>query len=78
MNDKQNIQEKFNRKLVYFEKQTMSKLCGLHALNALLQGPFFNEIILAEIGNELDQLEKNLYAEANINDFISVNKPFFQ
>ena len=79
MNDKQNILEKFKRKYVYFEKQTMSKLCGLHALNSLLQGPFFNEIILSEIGNELDQMEESLYNEDQLNAFISVfiNKKVF-
>jgi len=72
MNDKQVILEKVKRKYIYFEKQTMSKLCGLHAINALLQGPFFNEITLSEIGNELDKLEKSLYDEDQLNDFISV------
>jgi len=74
MNDKQNILEKFKRKYIYFEKQTMSKLCGLHAVNSLLQGPFFNEVILSEIGNELDQLEKSLYSDEHLNEFISVIK----
>ncbi len=72
MNDKASILEKFKRKFVYFEKQTNSKLCGLHAINSLLQGPFFNEIILSEIGNELDQLEKNLYSEDQSYGFVTV------
>jgi len=72
MNDKNYIYEKFTRKYVYFEEQKDSKLCGLHALNSLMQGPFFNEIILSEIGIELDQLEKSLYNHENLLHFSSV------
>lgn len=72
MENKQALLEKVKRKYIYFEKQTMSKLCGLHALNSLLQGPFFNEIILSEIGNELDRIEKSLYNEDQLNEFVSV------
>lgn len=34
--------------LVYHEKQ-VAALCGVHALNTLLQGPFFSEIELAQV-----------------------------
>jgi hypothetical protein len=59
----ENIIKNFKREKVYFEKQQNSKLCGLHSLNSLLQGRFYDEIILSEISNELDLLEKSLYSE---------------
>lgn len=34
-----------------------SLLCGVHCLNNLLQGPYFSEITLAEIAQELDDIE---------------------
>ena len=30
--------------LIYWEKQGSDKLCGVHCINSLLQGPFFNEV----------------------------------
>ena len=50
----------FPRKYVYFEKQSDDRLCGLHCLNNLLQGPYLDVITLSEIGIELDKLEKEL------------------
>uniref|UniRef100_A0A914VHI1 Ataxin-3 homolog n=1 Tax=Plectus sambesii TaxID=2011161 RepID=A0A914VHI1_9BILA len=44
---------------IFFEKQEAS-LCAQHALNALLQGPFFSAVDLAEIAQQLDQLETNM------------------
>ena len=40
---------------VYWEKQGVDELCGVHTVNSLLQGPFFNEITLANIALELDR-----------------------
>ena len=34
-------------KFVYWEKQGFDKLCGVHSLNSLVQGPIYNEIALA-------------------------------
>lgn len=48
------------RKLIYFEHQSNDRLCGVHCLNSLLQGPFFDEIQLSEIGQKLDKMEKEL------------------
>ncbi|EDK31541.1 josephin protein (macronuclear) [Tetrahymena thermophila SB210] len=48
--------------LIYWEKQGLDQLCGVHCINSLLQGPFFNEIELASIARELDDLEKQLMA----------------
>ncbi|ORX54463.1 Machado-joseph disease protein MJD [Hesseltinella vesiculosa] len=41
---------------IFFEKQE-GNLCAQHALNALLQGPYFTAIDLAEIGRDLDAKE---------------------
>ena len=35
-------------------------LCGLHCVNAMLQGPYFDEVTLAQIGIQLDQEEASL------------------
>jgi ataxin-3 len=51
----------FSRQYVYFEKQTDGRLCGVHCLNALLQGPYFDPIMLSEIGLRLDEMENSLY-----------------
>lgn len=51
---------KTERKLIYFEHQSNDRLCGVHCLNSLLQGPFFDEIQLSEIGQNLDKMEKEL------------------
>ena len=56
---KQNIPN-FPRKVVYFEKQSDDRLCGLHCLNNLLQGPYLDVITLSEIGIELDKMEQQL------------------
>ena len=39
---------------VYFEKQGEDMLCGMHCVNSMLQGPYFDEVTLAQIGLELD------------------------
>jgi ataxin-3 len=43
--------------LVYWEAQ-QAALCGRHAINNLLQGPFFTEVDLAAIAAELDAHER--------------------
>lgn len=48
---------------VYHEKQE-SSLCGQHALNALLIGPYFTPGDLAEIAAELDAKERELMLAA--------------
>jgi Ataxin-3 len=56
---------------LYFEPQ-QAALCGVHALNTLLQGPYFNEVDLAELAAELDALERQLMLEggADGEDFL--------
>jgi len=51
----------FKRKKVYFEKQSNDRLCGVHCLNNLLQGPFFDAISLSEIALRLDDMEKKIF-----------------
>lgn len=46
--------------LVYFEKQGNDLMCGLHCVNALLQGPVFNEVTMAQIAQQLDVQEREL------------------
>jgi len=67
---------KFNREFVYFEKQKSDRLCGLHCLNALLQGPFFNVGQLSEIALELDKKEKNLYNSNKIDSNVDLDGNF--
>lgn len=50
----------FPRKKVYFEKQSNDRLCGVHCLNNLLQGPFFDAVDLSEIALRLDEIESSL------------------
>lgn len=49
--------------LVYWEKQGADRMCALHCLNSVLQGPHFTEAELSAIGLELDQKERQLMAE---------------
>merc|ERR1719242_1880533 len=46
---------------IYYERQEQgSSLCGQHAINNLLQGPYFTAIDLGHIGAKLDEEESNL------------------
>lgn len=45
---------------VYFEKQGADRLCGVHCLNALAQGPFFSQVDLNKFAAELDKEESAL------------------
>uniref|UniRef100_A0A7S3UBD8 ubiquitinyl hydrolase 1 n=1 Tax=Picocystis salinarum TaxID=88271 RepID=A0A7S3UBD8_9CHLO len=48
--------------VLYHESQVAS-LCGMHCLNALLQGPAFNEWDLGMVAQEVDEAERKLMAE---------------
>jgi Ataxin-3 len=50
---------------LYHEPQAAA-LCGVHALNTLLQGPFIDEFQCAEIAQQLDAQERALMAEAGM------------
>jgi ataxin-3 len=56
---------------LYHERQ-FSLLCGQHALNSLLQGPYFTAEDLTAIAVEFDEREKNLMREAGVDsaDFL--------
>ena len=60
MNSKKSPVPNFPRKVVYFEKQSNDRLCGLHALNNLLQGPYLDIVTLSEIGIQLNKMESEL------------------
>jgi len=49
-----------HRPVVYWERQGQDCLCAVHCLNALLQGPHFTAMALAEIAQELDREEGRL------------------
>jgi ataxin-3 len=57
------MQAEIKRKFIYFEKQSNDRLCGVHCLNMLLQGPYFDPFSLGEIAQGLDRLEQELYKE---------------
>ncbi|KAG7671896.1 hypothetical protein Ndes2526B_g07181 [Nannochloris sp. 'desiccata'] len=50
---------------LYHEPQAAA-LCGVHALNTLLQGPYIDEFQCAEIAQQLDAEESALYAESGM------------
>jgi len=56
-------EESSGEKLIYWERQGIDRLCGLYCVNSILQGPFYNEVQLAQIAIELDNQEKNLMME---------------
>jgi signal recognition particle GTPase len=45
--------------ILYHEVQE-SKLCGVHCVNTVLQGPFFSELDLAAVAAELDKSEMQM------------------
>jgi ataxin-3 len=49
--------------LLYHEVQE-SRLCAMHCLNAVLQGPYFSEVDLAGLAERLDQQEQQMMLEA--------------
>eukprot|EP00899_Mesostigma_viride_P009675 jgi/Mesvir1/18709/Mv12421-RA.1 len=51
--------------VIYHETQ-VSRLCAVHCLNTLLQGPYFSEVELATVAQELDMREKEMMAEAGV------------
>nr|GEV67528.1 ataxin-3 homolog [Tanacetum cinerariifolium] len=48
-----------NGGMLYHEAQE-SKLCAVHCVNTVLQGPFFSEIDLAALASDLDQTEHQM------------------
>ncbi|KAI8924872.1 Josephin-domain-containing protein [Entophlyctis helioformis] len=52
-------------RIAFFEKQE-GQLCAQHALNALLQGPYFTAVDLSQLAMELDQQEASAMAEGGM------------
>lgn len=51
----------------FWEKQGADKLCAVHCINTLLQGPYFTEVALAKIAQDLDAAEMKIMQEAGTN-----------
>ncbi|CAM6036616.1 unnamed protein product [Sphagnum compactum] len=49
--------------LLYHEVQE-SRLCAVHCVNAVLQGPYFSEVDLASMAQDLDQQEQQVMLES--------------
>ena len=48
------------------KQQGADMMCGVHCINALLQGPYFDEVTMSNIALSLDQKERDLMAEAGL------------
>ncbi|XP_012468471.1 ataxin-3 homolog [Gossypium raimondii] len=63
-----------NGGMLYHEVQE-SKLCAVHCVNTVLQGPFFSEIDLAALASDLDSKERQMMLQgtttAAAGDFLS-------
>lgn len=55
--------------LLYHEVQE-SKLCAVHCVNTVLQGPFFSEFDLAALASDLDLRERQMMHQVG-GDFLS-------
>jgi ataxin-3 len=61
-----------NGGMLYHEVQE-SKLCAVHCVNTVLQGPFFSEFDLAAVASDLDSKERQVMIQggASSGDFLS-------
>lgn len=55
--------------MLYHEVQE-SKLCAVHCVNTVLQGPFFSEFDLAALASDLDRTERQMMLGAVTGDFL--------
>ena len=62
--------------MIYWEQQDGS-MCAVHALNTLLQFPYWNPASLAEVARELDLAENNLSTNWNIRNYNVREDGFF-
>lgn len=53
------MEEVSNGGMLYHEVQE-SKLCAVHCVNTVLQGPFFSEFDLAAVASDLDHTERQM------------------
>ena len=56
-----------NGGMLYHEVQE-SKLCAVHCVNTVLQGPFFSEFDLAALASDLDLRERQMMLEGQGGD----------
>ncbi|KAF8394953.1 hypothetical protein HHK36_018892 [Tetracentron sinense] len=61
-----------NGGMLYHEVQE-SKLCAVHCVNTVLQGPFFSEFDLAALASDLDRMEQQMMLEGG-----TVSDDFFR
>lgn len=54
-----------NGGMLYHEVQE-SKLCAVHCVNTVLQGPFFSEFDLAALASDLDRTERQMMLEGGV------------
>lgn len=59
------MESESNGGLLYHEVQE-SKLCAVHCVNTVLQGPFFSEIDLAALASDLDRTERQMMNEQGV------------
>lgn len=60
-----------NGGMLYHEVQE-SKLCAVHCVNTVLQGPFFSEFDLAALASDLDRKERQMMLSGSTTgDFLS-------
>ena len=64
-----------NGGMLYHEVQE-AKLCAVHCVNTVLQGPFFSEFDLAALASDLDSKERQMMQEGNfitssVGDYLS-------
>ena len=45
---------------VYWERQQGDLMCGMHAINSLLQAPYFDEVSLSQVALQLEKKESSL------------------
>lgn len=65
------MDEASNGGMLYHEVQE-SKLCAVHCVNTVLQGPFFSEFDLAALAYDLDRKERQMMlAGSTTGDFLS-------
>eukprot|EP00922_Rhytidocystis_sp_ex-Travisia-forbesii_P021345 GHVS01031274.1.p1 GENE.GHVS01031274.1~~GHVS01031274.1.p1 ORF type:complete len:449 (-),score=77.34 GHVS01031274.1:51-1265(-) len=50
--------------IVYWEKQGADRLCAMHCINSLLQGPYFSESSMVDVAQQLDKKERQLLGSA--------------
>ncbi|KAL6496203.1 hypothetical protein OROGR_029461 [Orobanche gracilis] len=58
-----------NGGMLYHEVQE-SKLCAVHCVNTVLQGPFFSEFDLAALASDLDRTERQMMLGSVTGDFL--------